>query len=158
MLADALHDEIVSLRRVRAEAADVRKRFGDLSESPPIYDLRAVASILTDIYQGAENVFEHIAETTGEGVPSGSEWHKKLLDQMEREAPGARPASIHAETRAALESFRKFRHRARHVYGFDLKWNRMKPLLVVAEETVDLIIADLDTFCQWLDALGDDEA
>jgi len=142
---------------VQREAVANETEFGD-REPEERRDLRGIASALTDIYKGAENAFEHIAKHTGEGLPSGADWHKQLLDQMQREAKGKRPAVIGNETCLALEAFRKFRHKERHLYGFDLQWDQVRPLAKAAESTVDLLVADLETFCQWLDALGADAA
>jgi len=157
LLAEALRDEIDGLRRVQREAAKDRANFIDLAPETS-HDLHGVAGVLTDIYQGAENTFQRIARATGEPIPVGPEWHRELLDQMSREASGFRPAVIRPETRAALDSFRGFRHVARHSYGFDLQWKKMQPLLEVSEQTVTLLVDDLETFCAFLEQINEDEA
>ena len=102
VLAQALHSEIENLHKVRREILDYRNKFGD-SDPADMLLTRGIASALTDVYQGAENAFQRIGRTTEEGLPSGSEWHRLLLDQMTREVSGVRPSVISDKTKEALE-------------------------------------------------------
>lgn len=156
LLTTALRDEIGKLRQLQVEAAENLAAFAE-RESVPLRDLRGIAGNLADVYQGAEKAFQRIVRTTGESMPSGSEWHRELLDQMGREAPHMRPAVIRAETRTLLDPFKNFRHLYRHSYGFEFDWHRMKPLLEDAGDVVAALIADLETFCIWLDQVDRDE-
>jgi hypothetical protein len=152
LLVEALRSEIAKLHLVQREAATNRADFAE-REPESLRDLRGIASNLADIYQGAEIAMQRIARATGEGLPSGREWHRELLEQMGREVTGVRPAVFRADTRAALEPFRSFRHLARHRYGFDLEWAEMEPLLASAESTVTALIRDLEAFCDFLDQI-----
>ncbi len=156
VLAKAIRSEIVKLRQVQKENAGYRAEFA-VREPDSIGDLRKVAGGLVDIYQGAENVFRRVVKTTGESEPSGADWHQSLLEQMEREITDIRPIVIRLDTRSALQPFRKFRHRARHIYGFEFTWDEMKPLLEMADAIVNMMTADFETFCAWLDHVGIDE-
>ena len=158
VLIKELRGEIEKLRRVKSEAAEAQVEFGGLTDAPAILKMRGIASILADIYQGAEKAFLRVAKTTRESIPSGPDWHQALLNQMKREAPDLRPAVIQLETYTLLDDFRTLRHKVRHLYGFELKWDQLRPALEIAEQVVDAIVADLEAFCQWLDALGDDDA
>jgi hypothetical protein len=40
----------------------------------------------------------------------------------------------------------EFRHVFRHAYTFDLRWDRMKTLVLGCEETLQLVEGDLDRF------------
>jgi hypothetical protein len=66
-LAEALRHEIDDWRRLRQEAADEQSRFGDQA-LPSAHDLRGIASVLGDVYEGAEKAFERIALTMGEPI------------------------------------------------------------------------------------------
>jgi len=156
LLAEALRSEIEKLRRVQGEAAANRADFADRAPES-LRDLRGIAGNLADIYQGAENALQRIARATGEGLPAGREWHRELLDQMSREAPGMRPPVLRDVTRTALEPFRSFRHLARHRYGFDLEWAEIEPLLAIAESAVAALVDDLEAFCALLDQVTTDE-
>lgn len=149
LLFEALQVEIEKLQQIRQEAGD---NYRDFAHANPqaLRDLRGIAGNLADIYQGAENAFQRIARVTQEGLPAGAQWHRQLLDQMSQEASTIRPAVIQLETKTALEPYRSFRHLVRHLYGFDLDWAEIKPLVEDAEKTLDLLITDLEAFCAFL--------
>ena len=151
----ALQNEIVKLQRLQQEIIENQ---ADFAQEPPITsrDLRGIASMLADIFQGAENVFQRIARATNEGLPTGKQWHRQLLNQMSQEIPAVRIPVIQPETHALLEEYRSFRHRDRHNYGFTLVWDKMGPLFATAETTIQLLINDLETFCHFLAQLSSD--
>ena len=68
--------------------------------------------------------------------------------------PGPRRPALLAETTAdSLEEYLEFRHRVRNLYGFDLDWNLMRPLVSGFEEMLARFDADVYGF---LSAAGDD--
>ena len=152
LLLELLRSEIQQLNRLRDEAKSNQADF-DQSLPSTLRDLRGIAGNLADIYQGAENCFQRIARVTQEGLPSGLEWHRQLLDQMSQEVPRVRPRVLRPETRTALEPYRSFRHLARHLYGFDLKWPEMQPLLLNATSVIEALVFDLEQFCTFLEQL-----
>jgi hypothetical protein len=156
LLAETLRDEVDKLLKIKQEVSSYQVEFAD-RPAETVRDLRGIASALTDIYQGAENAFQRIARTTKEGIPSGGEWHRLLLDQMTQGVPEVRPPVIGNPTRQALEDFRKFRHRVRHTYGFDLGWKDIGELLQVAENVIALLVNDLESFCTLLEQIDEEE-
>ncbi len=70
ILKNELHGEIEKLRRVQVETIKAQADWGHLTEVEGMLEIRATASILTDIYQGAEKSFQRVARTTEEGLPS----------------------------------------------------------------------------------------
>lgn len=56
------------------------------------YYLDGVALNLHGFYSGLERIFEKIASSIDEIVPSGANWRQELLNQMNTEVPGLRPA------------------------------------------------------------------
>lgn len=58
-----------------------------------------VALNLHSFYSGVEQIFEDIARTIDNGLPSGAEWHTSLLRQMTVEMGKLRPAVIRTGTR-----------------------------------------------------------
>ena len=87
-----------------------------------------VALNLHGFYSGVERVFEDIARTIENKLPSGAEWHSDLLTQMAGEIEGVRPAVISPETHACLDVYRGFRHVVRNVYTFNLNPARLVEL------------------------------
>ena len=80
-----------------------------------------VALNLHGFYTGVEHIFEDIARTLENSVPSGSDWHVDLLTQMAGEIEGIRPAVISRETRTCLDEYRGLHHVVRNVYAFNLR-------------------------------------
>ena len=50
------------------------------------------------------------------------------------------------QLRRLLDDYITFRHLFRHTYTFDLRWDRMKPLVLGCEETFRLLEGELDRF------------
>jgi hypothetical protein len=67
------------------------------------YYLDGVAMNLHGFYSGLERIFEKIASSIDKTVPSGANWHQELLNQMNTEVPGLRPAVISSALKEALE-------------------------------------------------------
>jgi ribonuclease HepT-like protein len=79
--------------------------------------------------------------------PSGEFWHQELLDAMARPT-GRRNPVISPSLRPRLKEYLEFRHVFRHAYVFDLRWERMKPLVLGCEETLRLFEEELDGFLE----------
>lgn len=100
-----------------------------LDDEPTGLELRAAGSILHDYYTGLEKIFRLIALESDGNLPSGEEWHKRLLDRMAVEVEDLRPPVIDESLKEQLSEYLRFRHVFRHIYGFELKWARCKPLV-----------------------------
>lgn len=87
--------------------------------------LDGVALNLHAFYSAVEKIFEDIARTIDDGVPSGPDWHRDLLIQMSAEIPGVRPPVISRQTRLVLDDFRGFRHVVRNIYTYNLRADRV---------------------------------
>lgn len=90
---------------------------------------RALGSYLHDFYTAVENVFRAVAELTGEGLPRGEEWHRRLLDQMARPIEQVRPALLSESSHRSLGNYLGFRHVFRSAYGFQLDSAKLRQLL-----------------------------
>jgi predicted nucleotidyltransferase len=149
-----IEDEFSNIERiVRAVDKFIAKAPKRLSE----FRLAWVGKQLHDFYTAVERIFERIAVWLGEAMPSGERWHIEFLEQMRREAPlenftlcnleintvwfsngevkGRRPAVVDDVLAACLLEYLKFRHRFRHIYGYELKWDRLRPLVEGLSET-----------------------
>lgn len=118
-----VEDELVAMERVTREMEDLLAK---CVQPPTPTELRAMASILHDFYNGVESIFERIAVWSGEGLPRGEYWHVDLLNQMAEEQPGVRLAVINEPLRARLREYLGFRRFFRHAYGYTLLWNKMR--------------------------------
>ncbi len=105
--------------------------------------LRAGGSILHDFYTGAENIFNAIASTIDEKIPSGMSWHTELLNQMTLNIEGLRSPVISKNTARMLEEYLRFRHLFRKRYGFELDWENTKGLLSKLPQVHGALESDL---------------
>ena len=105
----------------------------------------AMATDLAEVYEGIENIFERIAREVDVHVPSGAEWHKRLLAQMTERRAG-RPPVISLETTALLRELLEFRHKVRKIYGDELVYELTEEHAKHIHELFARVCADLDTF------------
>lgn len=114
---------------------------------PDQVELAALAAMLHSYYNGVENLLKRIAFETGEGLPAGDVWHRRLLDQM-AEPNDARPAVLTEALRTRLRWYLDFRHVFRHSYTFDLRWSKMRDLVAHCEETLTALRGSLTVFLE----------
>jgi predicted nucleotidyltransferase len=122
-LKSVVVDELTALERV---AQQMEELLAQAAQPPNWIELRAIATLLHEFYNGVERIFERIAISLGEGLPKGSYWHVDLLAQMATGQTDTRPAVIDEPLRARLEEYLKFRHFFRHAYSYTLEWNRLR--------------------------------
>jgi len=90
--------------------------------------VRGVGSTLHDFYSGAEKIFQIIALNIDGDLPRGEDWHVQLLRRMSTSVPDVRPPVITHDLESNLNEYLRFRHLFRNIYGFELKWHRLKEL------------------------------
>lgn len=112
-----------------------------------------VALNLHGYYSGVEHIFEDIARTIEDSIPSGANWHTDLLIQMSGEIKGLRPSVISQSTRMALDEFRALRHIIRNVYAFNLRPVRLNELVTNLPQCFDAVRDDLLKFAQFLESV-----
>jgi len=114
--------------------------------SPPNdIELSALAAMLHSFYNGIENILKRTTLELGDSMPGGESWHKELLDGMTQPTGNRKPV-LSPGLRGRLKEYMEFRHAFRHAYTFDLRWDRMKTLVLGCEETLQLVEGELDRF------------
>jgi uncharacterized protein YutE (UPF0331/DUF86 family) len=100
----------------------IEKRLRALKSKTDTEDFSAYTESLAinihGFYEGIETIFEKVTDFTGEEKPSGPEWHMELLERMTLPIKRLRPDVISVETAKRLDTYRAFRHKVRHIYGF----------------------------------------
>ena len=147
-LQEMVERELSHLRRVVGEV----KRSLSRLRRPTLRNIRLMSDRLDDFYLGVERILERIIQQLDGQVPSGRERHKELLDVASREKRGIRPAVLDPTLRERLDSFRKFRHLARHRYADELMWFPVMELAKQVPETFARLELALRTFFQNLRA------
>ncbi len=112
---------------------------------PTVDELAALAAILHAFYNGVENIFKRVAVTLNEGPPRGPFWHANLIDAMSEIRPH-RPALLSESLSEMLQEYLDFRHLFRQAYSFELRWQKMKHLVLGLDEVLRRLEHELDTF------------
>ncbi len=117
--------------------------------------VRAAGSVLHDFYTAVEKIFQRIGAAVDRDLPTGDDWHVQLLERMATPVEEIRPAVIDEPLAERLEEYMRFRHVFRHMYGFELKWERCKPLADGLPETASEFRRQMEGFREFLGVLGD---
>jgi len=115
------------------------------SRPPNSAELFALAATLHSFYNGFENIFKRIAVELDGDLPDNEFWHRELLDSMGTPS-NHRPAILSEQLIERLDDYLAFRHFFRYAYLFNLEWDRMKPLVLGCQETLNLVEAELEQF------------
>jgi hypothetical protein len=87
-------------------------------------------------------------------MPEGGNWHQELLEQMNTELPGVRPAVLSDASHKKLNRYRGFRHVVRNVYTFDFDPEQIGLLMKRLPETVEHVHDDLRVFADTLEQMA----
>lgn len=150
-LKDEIKIEIENLNRLNEEMKVLLSRIGN---GPTFIEIRATASILQDFYSGVEKIFEKIALLIDKKLPKGERWHIELLMQMTKPLRNIRPPIISQNLFEKFKEYLEFRHRVRHMYGFELKWEKFKHLCMELENTLKELILEIEKFINGLERSG----
>ena len=154
-LIERIVDERAKIEKT-VEEIKTRLRKMESASAEDIEDLKVlVAMRLSLFYTGLENIFQRIAREIDMDEPQGKEWHKDLLEQMGEFRP-SRPPVISEETVAALTSVLRFRHRARHIYVFELEPEKTAENGKRVCDLFDPLSAELDAFIAYLENENND--
>jgi hypothetical protein len=116
-----------------------------LRTPPSDIELSALAAMLHSFYTGIENILKRVALESDGAMPSGEFWHRELLAAMTRSCK-VRPPVISCTLAEGLREYLEFRHVFRQAYTFDLRWDKMRALVLGCEETFQTLDAELNAF------------
>jgi len=108
---------------------------------------------LHNFYTGCERIFQLVATELNGGLPTGSDWHRRLLDRMKAEREG-RPAVISASMTVKLQEYLGFRHVVRSLYGYELDPQRIAKLVSTYPEVWHQFEREIQSFVIWLRELA----
>jgi hypothetical protein len=152
-LAHRIQQEVNDLEQVvaRAERAVIAAKRH--SPDQDLY-LDAAALNLHDFYTGLERIFQQVGATIDGNIPAGSDWHRKLLQQMQHELADLRPPVLSIETAALLDEFLRFRHVLRNIYAFHFDPERIAYLVNQMRLVWTQAKAELLIFASFLEQVG----
>ena len=146
-LKSRLTTEIAALEPITAGLAEGLNRAG---EQPDQFATRALASYVDDFYSGIERICERVAITLNGDLPTGEQWHRDLLYQMGQRRDN-RPPLFSQNLLSDTDEYRRFRHRLRHIYGYELEPARVVALAQKAISLSEEIRQAVTAFCDWLE-------
>lgn len=153
VLAGRIRQDLGEIERIvqRAERAVSAARQGGANQD---LFVDSAALNLHDCYSGLERIFEQIASTVDQSVPTTRDWHRDLIRQMTVGVAGVRPPVISSDTAPALDEYRRFRHVVRNVYAFELDPERIAELVTDLKPAVERVRGELEAFAAFLDGLA----
>ena len=146
-LKSRLTTEIAALEPITSGLVEGLNRAG---EQPDQFATRALASYVDDFYSGIERICERVAVTLDGDLPTGEQWHRMLLYQM-GQSRDDRPPLFSQNLLSDTDEYRRFRHRLRHIYGYELEAARV---VILAQKAISLsedIREAVMAFCDWLE-------
>jgi predicted nucleotidyltransferase len=150
-----LEDELIDLERIAHGVELAVERAG---AAPDEFATRALASYVDDFYKGCERLCERIAVTLDGGLPQGERWHQMLLGQMGEPGGGGRPPLFGGSLLLELDEYRRFRHRVRHIYGYELETERVLALARGVASILGRVQAAVTAFSRWLEGQAQSSA
>ncbi len=151
-LKTRLEDELVGLERVVSGLAGGLERVGDDLDE---FAVRALSSYIDDFYKGCERICERVAVTLDDGLPQGDRWHQALLEQMGAPGGEGRPAVFGEPLLLELDDYRRFRHRVRHIYGYELEGERVLELAREVRGVAERVREAVGVLGEWLEGVGE---
>jgi len=147
-LAADIEVELEALKRLEGEIQRVQ---AEVQADPARADLfhENLAYKLHNFYTGCEHIFQIVASELNGALPTGYDWHKRLLERMAQPRDD-RPAVISADAAHMLNEYLAFRHVVRNVYGFQLETERVDKLVARYPEVWKRVEADVSKFISWL--------
>ncbi len=148
VLIERIHQELQELQIVLTRINDVWERARRSSDD---YYLDSVALNLHGFYSGFERIFALIAETIDKEIPQGEKWHLLLLERMQADKTGVRPAVISSASWKTLNELRGFRHVVRNVYTHKFDPDKVGKLVTDVPSLFDRLKAELTAFANFLE-------
>lgn len=134
-LLTELDGDAAEIERVRMHNRKAWERIGAGAHDP--VDWGALGFTIHTLYGVAENYFLRVSKFFENGLPA-DRWHRGLLEKMNLDITGLRPALFtnSSQLRDASELL-SFRHRLRNLYGEDLDPEKTGTVQKIAERFFD---------------------
>jgi len=116
-------------------------------------DWAALGYTLHTLYTTMENYFLRISKTFESHLPSEA-WHKHLIDAMQLDLPGIRPAFMDSELAGIADELRGFRHVFRSVYENRIDPDRITILQNKVPQMQKLFSSAHRSFCDTISELA----
>lgn len=143
-----LADELTAIAQTIAALQTALDQADTVAE---LFLIPTLTAFIEDFYSGCERLAERVAVTVDGGLPQGRNWHEQLLQQLATPGGQGRPPLWDSDLLAKLETYRAFRHRARHLYSIQLDGARVLTLAQGVPGVYPLVEQAVERFSQWLE-------
>ena len=113
-------------------------------QEPDFIEMNAAGAILHSYYNGLESIFLLIRKNIDKTVLSSERWHSELLKSMFAATETRRPI-FEKKLYDQLVDYMGFRYFFRHRYGYRLRWDLIKPLLMNIKENWNAVKSSVET-------------
>ncbi|MCL2063652.1 MAG: hypothetical protein FWG98_04705 [Candidatus Cloacimonetes bacterium] len=108
------------------------------------FELLSTASMtIQSFYNGVESISLLLLKLIGDSIQKDIKWHRTLFEAMFGNN-SKKISFIRIDLRMSMDSFLGFRHVGRYTYATELKWEKMKMLVVNLEDTWNMVKADFE--------------
>ncbi|MDB9525399.1 hypothetical protein PN498_05330 [Oscillatoria sp. CS-180] len=152
-LAADIETELSRLIQLETAIAQLQEEIIDDPRHASLF-YENLALKLHNFYTGSEKILRLVAIELNGGLPSGADWHKRLLKRMSQQREG-RSAVLSDATALRLREFLGFRHIVRNLYGFELDPERIASLAARYPQMSTDVRQDVERFVSWLRDLAD---
>lgn len=154
----------VALQRLRAELQLDIDRLTELTDknrraaervsvgAPDELDYAALGYTIHNVFNLIENYATRIAKLFENQVDPAS-WHRDLIERMQIEIAGVRPALWDRDLAGRVDELRRFRHVFRNMYANDLDPRRVAAVQETLPETIARFFSAHDRFLHDLDLM-----
>jgi hypothetical protein len=153
VLAAGIRAEFPTLREAVAHAVEATRRSRSDAENAEFL-VEAAAFSVHSAYTAVERIFLDIARVVDQSAPSGADWHRDLVRQMNLEPSDLRPAVLSDEAVAQLQPIVRFRHLVRNVYSSSLDPERVAENVARLADVETILLRDLLAFADWLEGVS----
>lgn len=136
---------------IEAQIKEIERLFLEIEErkkgaSRSKARLESLAYKLHNLYCAFEDLFKVVAGHFENQVEDIARFHKELLKRMSIRIEGVRPALLSEDAFKVLDELRAFRHFFRHAYSYELRYERLKPVIEAAAKLRGLYRKDIERF------------
>ncbi|MGC1305749.1 MAG: hypothetical protein WA885_00870 [Phormidesmis sp.] len=143
-----LNDEMIALEQT---VDTINTVLAEADKVSALFVTPTLASYIENFYSGCEKIAERITVSLDGDLPKGNNWHQQLLIQMSEPGGHSRPPLWNQSLLSQLDVYRKFRHRVRHIYNFDLDDSRVLEIGQQAPDLFEKVKQAVEIFGEWLD-------
>ena len=112
---------------------------------PDMVETAALGLFLHSFYNGIENIMKFVIKEKYGKLPSGTKWHKELLDLCFIKNTEQNEL-FSEELKNVLDDYLSFRHFIRNTYTFKIKWERMENLILGIDKNWINIKSEINNF------------